>query len=98
MTRPARWASATTTAYSLAAQRDRARTEVDGERADDDLLGPRPDLAAVAADHGADPRQQLARLERLGDVVVGAALEPADPVVGFDPRRDHDDRYVEVGP
>ena len=31
--------------------------------------------------HGLDARQQLARRERLGDVVVGAALEAADLVL-----------------
>ena len=34
------------------------------------------------AEHGAQARQQLARAERLGDVVVGAELEP-DHAVGL---------------
>src|SRR5262249_49857081 len=37
------------------------------------------------------PRQQLARLERLSDVVVRAGFEPHDSVHGFRSDRDHDD-------
>ena len=44
-----------------------------------------------------DPRQQLLALERLDQVVVGAAVEPADPVLGLGSRRQHQDRHVAVG-
>ena len=48
----------------------------------------------MAAQHGADARHQLARAERLGDVVIGAQLE-ADELVGFVVARgEHDDREV----
>src|SRR6516162_2938855 len=41
-----------------------------------------------------DPRQELARLERLGDVVVGAGLQPDDPVHRIGGRSDHDNADV----
>src|SRR5271169_613416 len=41
--------------------------------------------------HALDPRQELARLERLGDVVVGAAFEPDDTIDGIAGGGDHDD-------
>ena len=37
----------------------------------------------------ADPQQQFARLERLGDVVVGADLQALDAGIGFGLRRQH---------
>ena len=50
----------------------------------------RPD----AAQHGADARHQLGGRERLGDIVVGAGVEPAHPVALLAARRQHDDRQV----
>ena len=51
-------------------------------------------LTADAAHVGADPGEQLARRERLGDVVVGADLE-AEHAIGFlAARGHHDDRHV----
>ena len=44
-----------------------------------------------APQHALDPRQQLARLERLGDVVVGAGLQPDDAVHRVGGRGHHDD-------
>ena len=46
------------------------------------------------AQHRLDPRQQLARVERLGHVVVGAELEPDHPVGLLGHRGQHDDRQV----
>ena len=43
-------------------------------------------------EHGADAGQQLVRAERLGQVVVGAGVEPGDPVDLRGPGREHDDR------
>ncbi len=45
-----------------------------------------------AAHHGAQPRGELAQAERLGDVVVGAAVETAHPVGLLAARGQHDDR------
>ncbi len=44
-------------------------------------------------DHRAQPRHQLARAERLDDVVVGAAVEAAHPVGLLGARGQHDDRH-----
>ena len=41
----------------------------------------------------ADSQHQLARLERLGDIIVGADLQSLDPALGFMTRRQHDDRH-----
>jgi hypothetical protein len=48
-------------------------------------------LGPATAQHALDPRQQLARLERLGDVVVGAGLQPDDAVDRIGGRGHHDD-------
>ncbi len=47
---------------------------------------------ADAAQHRLDAREQLARRKRLGDVVVGAALETAHFVLLLGARGQHDDR------
>ena len=44
-----------------------------------------------------DARDQLVRAERLGDVVVGAELEPDDAVGFLGARRQHDDRHCGRG-
>ena len=49
----------------------------------------------MAAKHGSNPRQQLALVERLHDVVVGAEKEPGDSVVRLGPvAREEDDRNI----
>ena len=48
--------------------------------------------AASRRSSARDARRQLARAERLGDVVVGAELEPRDPLGLLAARRQHDDR------
>ena len=53
-----------------------------------------PSTGERAAQHGVDAREQLARRERLGDVVVGAAFEARDLVALFGARRQHDDRQL----
>ena len=50
--------------------------------------GPHP------AEDGADARQQLARAERLGHIIVGAGLEAANAVALLAARGQHDDRHV----
>ena len=62
---------------------DQVAGEVDPHRPRLDRLRPRRRARAVelaAAQLGADPAEQLADRERLGDVVVGADLEPDDLV------------------
>jgi hypothetical protein len=68
------------------------RRRVDFDRADGDPLGRQ--RAALAARQGAQPRQQLAEVERLGQVVVGARVEPGDARFDGITRRQHEDRHV----
>jgi signal transduction histidine kinase/HPt (histidine-containing phosphotransfer) domain-containing protein/FixJ family two-component response regulator len=48
----------------------------------------------AAAQNTPHPRQQLARLERLGDVVVSASLQPNDAVHGVGGRGHHDNAHA----
>ena len=50
-----------------------------------------------AAQQGADPGEQLAALEGLDQVVVGAAVEAVDAVLGLGAGGQHQDRHVAVG-
>ena len=50
----------------------------------------------AAAHHRVDARQQLAEVERLDQVVVGAELEPLDAVAGLVARAEDDDAAVLV--
>ena len=59
---------------------------------------PRPIRGPRAAQHGRDPQSQLAVRERLGDVVVRAALEPADAVELAGAARQDDERQRRVQP
>ena len=54
--------------------------------------GRRPTSGSVAPEHRADARRELARRERLRDVVVGPELEPRDAVDLLVARGQHDDR------
>ena len=56
-------------------------------------LRPPPHVRRTAQ-HGADAGQQLARVERLGEIVVGAHLQPDDPVRVLADGGEHDDRQV----
>ncbi len=47
----------------------------------------------AAPQHGAQAGQQFARVERLGQVVVGAQLQADHAVGGIAPRGEHDDRH-----
>ena len=49
---------------------------------------------ALAAQDGAQAGLQLARLEGLGEIIVGADLEPDHAVHRFAARRQHQDRHV----
>src|SRR5690606_30744109 len=53
-------------------------------------------FGAAPAQDCVDPRQQLARIERLGKVVVGTHFEPDDAVDFFGLGRKHDDGGVVV--
>ncbi len=53
--------------------------------------------AQPAPELGPDPRQELAMAEWLGDVVVGAGVEPDDLVRLLPPRGQHDDRHGRAG-
>ena len=62
-------------------------------------IGPTTTLGSTAAglgpaQHRAQPGQQLARRERLGDVVVGAQLEPHDAIGLVPARGQHDDGHL----
>ena len=46
-----------------------------------------------AAQQCSHPGQQFARLEGLGQVVVGADLQADDAIGGLAPRREHQDRH-----
>ena len=52
--------------------------------------------AAGPAHDGANPCEQLPRIERLGNVVVGAHLEPDDAIHILSLRRDDDDRRIRI--
>jgi hypothetical protein len=54
--------------------------------------------AAGPPEEGADARRQLLGHERLGDVVVGARLQPGHHVVGVRPGRDHHDGDIALAP
>jgi hypothetical protein len=58
------------------------------------VTGPWVADALAPAQQRADARDELADAERLGQVVVGAALEAVDLVGLFAPRRQHQDRHV----
>ena len=49
-------------------------------------------LVVGAAQQRSDARQQLAEIERLGQVVVGSGVEPGDAIAGVGPGRQHQDR------
>ena len=48
---------------------------------------------AVAAQHRVDARDELARIERLGEVVVGAHFQADDAIDVLALGRQHDDRH-----
>jgi D-alanyl-D-alanine carboxypeptidase/D-alanyl-D-alanine-endopeptidase (penicillin-binding protein 4) len=85
-------------------QQELGARQLDPPRAAVDLVGARvelevreaQDLAVLlppgAAQQGAQPREQLLERERLGQVVVGAGLEPGDAVGHPVARRQHQHR------
>ena len=65
---------------------------IDEQTADFDLLILSVGLAATK--HRVHPCHHLAGRERLGDVIVGACIQPLDPVFLLYPGADHDDVYA----
>ena len=53
---------------------------------------------AGPAQQGTDPRRELLGREGLGEVVVGARLEPGHDVVGVGAGGDHHDRHIGAAP
>jgi len=51
----------------------------------------------LAAKHGVDPGQQLARVERLGEIVVRAHLQSQDAIEILAACGEHDDRHLRFG-
>jgi len=54
--------------------------------------------ALARADPHVDARQEFLVAERLAHVVVGARLEPRQPLALIGQCRDHDDRQVDLAP
>ena len=74
------------------------RRAVDDEPAEAQRLASRgPAAGGAAAQDGAQAGQQLARVEGLGQVVVGADFEAHDAVGLLAPCRQHQDRHVGAG-
>ena len=68
------------------------RAPVEGERPEaDHVVGAR---RLDPAQDGGDAQQQLARLERLGQIVVGARLQARDPVLRRAARGQQQDRHL----
>ena len=78
----------------VAVQEGPARAQLDPERADHDV---RRRGRLHAAQDGPHPRDHLRPAERLDHVVVGAELEPDDPLELRPARREHDDRHLRPG-
>jgi len=49
---------------------------------------------SAATEHGVDARDELFRIKRLDDVIVGPQLQPDDPVGDLVARRQHDDGHI----
>ena len=84
--------------HGLAAHRHLVAVAVDAKfAAVEHALGRFADRAVAVAHGDADARQQLARAERLGQVVVGARVERPHLVAFLVARRDDEDRAREPG-
>ena len=75
-------------------QRHARRTRIERDRAAAELAG---ELSAGAADERAQPRQDFFHPERLGDVVVGAAVDALDLLVPAAARRQDEHRQRQAG-
>lgn len=75
------------------AERYLLRGNVDDEIADDDARA-RVRLRFATPEHGVQTREELARVERFGNIVVGAEVETDDAIVVVAAGREHDHGYV----
>ena len=66
--------------------------DIDGERTDFDALG--RERAPIAPGQRADASEQFAEIERLGEVIVGAGVEPCHSRLHRIPRGEHQHRHV----
>ena len=101
-TSPARRARYSSSAYSLRGERhvlapdaDAAAACVERERPHHEPF--RQKREAAASNESPEPREQLAEVERLHQVVVRAAIEALDPGVDGVTRRHHQDRHQRPG-
>src|SRR5438270_10484908 len=76
---------------------DGARAGVEQDAADLDAAAGRDRARLVAAQDGADARDQLAWVEGLRKVIVGAELKADDAVYVLTARGQHDDRNLASG-
>ena len=83
---------------AVAQQPVAAEVDLDAPEVDDRRRRLDRDRLLGAAEERPDPGRQLAQAERLGDVVVGAELEPDDLVELGVLGREHDDRHAGLGP
>ena len=83
----------------LAIDRNRDRVEIRDEMLS--AIDGHGRLVAPLSDGGvkrrADARRELAQAERLGDVVVGAEVQPGHPIGLARARGEHDDRHARRG-
>ena len=86
---------------ALAVARQRARREIERVRAEGDRAVRRRragrETLGLPAQHGVDARDQLARIERLGEVIVGAHLQADDAIDVLALGGEHDDRHRLAG-
>src|SRR6185369_6517926 len=79
-----------------------ARSQIERERPEGDHFVvarrcARRFLSWTAPQHGVDTGQQFARIERLAQVIVGADLQPDDPIHVLAFGREHDDGRAVIG-
>src|SRR5262245_57513742 len=73
----------------LAALLQLAPRNLEGVGAKDDLLDLGNGLGTAAAQYVVDPQDELARVERLRQIVVGPGLQPADAALHLRQRGEH---------
>ena len=81
-------------AHRLIAARGSLRPEVDQQSSDGHAL----DRGMRAAKHCPNARKQLVEIDRFGDVVVGAELQPGDSIRLLPARRQNNDRDFPPSP
>ncbi len=104
-TSPVRAARMRINATSASVSRTGAPSRESSPRALLKLYGPKLTssrrLAAIghgAAQDGVDAQRQFRRLERLGDIIVGANRKPANTILGHAARGEQHDRHIRGAP